>query len=161
MEIEKIRDRIGLLQAHLKKTDIPKSMKDMIQSAITASKTIEDADQLNMMWNTIRSQNNMLGDNKCVFTQSTTFLPPKINAETEAQYAPVRKFLIESFQLVGENTNLLRGRNGRVLNAEEFAEFIITPNMRRLKAEYDSEAWDGKHPITLQEVEETNEGEDQ
>ena len=161
MEIEKIRDRIGLLEAHLKKTDIPKSMKDMIQSAITVSKTLNDADQLNMMWNTIRSQNNMLGDNKCVFTQSTTFLPTKINAETEAQYAPVRKFLIESFQLVGENTNLLRGRNGRVLNAEEFAEFIITPNMRRLKAEYDKKAWDGKHPITLQEVEETNEGEDQ
>ena len=161
MEIEKIRDRIGLLQAHLKKTDIPKSMKDMIQSAITASKTIEDAEKLNMMWNTLRFQNNMLEDNKCVFTQSTTFLPTKINAETEAQYAPVRKFLIDSFQLVGENTNLLRGRNGRVLNAEEFAEFIITPNMRRLKAEHDSGAWDGKHPITLQEVEETNEGEDQ
>ena len=79
-------------------------------------------------------------------------LPIAINAGVQEQATKVRPFLIDSFQLV--DPLYLRGRGGRVLTAEQFADMIIDSANRRLETEYNNGTWDGNFPITLTEVEE-------
>tara|TARA_R100001510_G_C7605464_1_gene170776 strand:+ start:362 stop:850 length:489 start_codon:yes stop_codon:yes gene_type:complete len=157
MEKDKIMDRLQLLELHVKdkKNDISKGMKDMILSSITNARNVaDDETMLNAFYNTVRDQNKLLGD-KALSWGGQPSLPIPINAGVQAQANAVRPFLIESFQLV--DPLYLRGRGGRVLTAEEFADMIIDSANRRLEAEYNNKEWNGEFPITLTEVEETTE----
>jgi hypothetical protein len=154
MDTDKIMDRLTRLELHVndKKNNISKGMKDMILSSITNARNISDDEtMLNAFWNTVRDQNSLLGDKKLTWGGQPS-LPIPINAGVQAQANAVRPFLIDSFQLV--DPLYLRGRGGRVLTAEEFADMIIDSANRRLEAEYNSKEWNGEFPITLTEVEE-------
>ena len=95
---------------------------------------------LNAFYNTVRDQNKLLGD-KALSWGGQPSLPIAINAGVQEQATKVRPFLIDSFQLV-----------------EEFADMIIDSANRRLEAEYNNKEWDGEFPITLTEVEDTDNG---
>lgn len=153
MDKDKIMDRLQLLELHVKdkKNDISKGMKDMILSSITNARNVaDDENMLNAFYNTVRDQNKLLGD-KALSWSGQPSLPIAINAGVQAQANAVRPHLIESFQLV--DPLYLRGRGGRVLTAEQFADMIIDSSNRRLEAEYNNKEWDGEFPITLTEVE--------
>ena len=144
MDKDKIMDRLQLLELHVKdkKNDISKGMKDMILSSITNARNVaDDENMLNAFYNTVRDQNKLLGDKALSWSGQPSL--------------PIRPHLIESFQLV--DPLYLRGRGGRVLTAEQFADMIIDSSNRRLEAEYNNKEWDGEFPITLTEVEETTE----
>lgn len=154
MDTDKIMDRLQLLELHVKdkKNEISKGMKDMILSSISNARNVADDEaMLNAFWNTVRDQNKLLGE-KAVIWSNQPSLPVAINAGVQAQANAVRPFLIESFQLV--DPLYLRGRGGRVLTAEQFADMIIDSANRRLETEYNNGEWDGNFPITLTEVEE-------
>lgn len=154
MDTDKIMDRLQLLELHVKdkKNDISKGMKDMILSTISEARNVADDEmKLNSFWNTVKSQNKLLGE-KAVIWSGQPSLPIAINAGVQEQATKVRPFLIDSFQLV--DPLYLRGRGGRVLTAEDFADMIIDSANRRLETEYNNGTWDGNFPITLTEVEE-------
>tara|TARA_R100000353_G_scaffold54154_1_gene43323 strand:+ start:2164 stop:2655 length:492 start_codon:yes stop_codon:yes gene_type:complete len=154
MDTDKIMDRLQLLELHVKdkKNDISKGMKDMILSTISEARNVADDEmKLNSFWNTVKSQNKLLGE-KAVIWSGQPSLPIAINAGVQEQATKVRPFLIDSFQLV--DPLYLRGRGGRVLTAEQFADMIIDSANRRLETEYNNGTWDGNFPITLTEVEE-------
>lgn len=158
MDTEKIMDRLTLLELHVKdKTkDISKGMKDMILSSISNARNVaDDNDMLNAFWNTVRDQNNLLGDKKLSWGGQPS-LPIVVNAGVQEQAANARPFLIESFQVV--DPLYFRGRAGRELTAETFADMIIHSANRKLETEYNNGTWDGNFPITLTEVEEETTG---
>ena len=153
MDKDKIMDRLQLLELHVKdkKNEISKGMKDMILSSISNARNVADDEaMLNAFWNTVRDQNKLLGEKAVQWTNQPS-LPIAINAGVQAQANAVRPYLIDSFQLV--DPHYLRGRGGRVLTAEQFADMIIDSANRRLEAEYNSGEWNGEFPITLTEVE--------
>ena len=158
MDKDKIMDRLQLLELHVqdKKNGISKGMKDMILSSITNARNVaDDEDMLNAFYNTVRDQNKLLGD-KALSWGGQPSLPIVINAGVQAQANAVRPYLIDSFQLV--DPLYLRGRGGRVLTAEQFADMIIDSANRRLEAEYNNKEWNGEFPITLTEVEDETTG---
>jgi len=155
MNVEKIVDRMALLEAHLKNTkEISKGMRDMIMSNITQARlNIDDEEILNMFWNTIRGQNKLLKEHACTFGSGVSQDITAPNEATQQQIDTARPLLIESFQLV--DPLFFRGRGGRVFeNGEDFADFVLNPNIKRLNAELDAKVWDGNYPITLAVVEE-------
>jgi len=159
MNVEKIVDRLAQFEAHLKTTkEIPKGMRDMIMANIQQARlNIDDEETLNMFWNTIRGQNKLLKENACSFGSGTAGVVTIPNEATQAQVDAMRGVLIDSFQLV--DPLFLRGRGGREFtNGEDFADFVLTPNIKRLNAELSSGVWDGNYPITLKEISSDEEG---
>lgn len=154
MDTDKIMDRLTLLELHVsdKKNNISKGMKDMILSSISNARNVaDDETMLNAFWNTVRDQNKLLGD-KALSWGGQPSLPIAVNAGVQEQANTLRPFLIDSFPVV--DPLYIRGRGGRVLTAEGFADMIIDASNRRLETEYNNGSWDGNFPITLTEVEE-------
>lgn len=158
MDIEKIMNRMTQMQAHLKANskNIPKSIGNMMSGRVNEAITIIEAgdpDEIaQFLYEDIRRLNKKLGDYELSWS-GTPALPTQANAEVTAMGNAARPLLIDSFQLV--DPHFFRGRGGRVLTAEGFADYVIGAAVRRLEQDYDKKVWDAKFPITLKEVEET------
>ena len=158
MDIEKIMNRMTQMQAHLKANskNIPKSIGNMMSGRVNEAITIIEAgdpDEIaQFLYEDIRRLNKKLGDYELSWS-GTPALPTQANAEVTAMGNAARPLLIDSFQLV--DPLFFRGRGGRTLDAESFADYVIGAAVRRLEQDYDKKVWDAKFPITLKEVEET------
>ena len=153
MEKDKIYDRMQQLELHLEKNKkvIPKAKATIIMNYINLARDENISDEeLNDYYGMVRDANKkMLGDNALSWT-GTPSLPIAINAGVQEQANKVRPFLIDSFRMV--DPKYLRGRGGRILDAEGFADMIIDSANRRLETEYNNQEWNGEFPITLKEV---------
>ena len=142
------------MELHLEanKKTIKKAKASIIMGYINMARGDEVTDEeLQEYYELVRDSNKKLLKDDALSWTGSPSLPIAINAKVAAQGQALRPFLIDSFQVV--DPLYLRGRGGRVLDAEGFADMLIDSATRRLEAEYNNKEWNGEFPITLKEVE--------